>query len=84
MLSRWRYQTQQVLEAESVYRNKALVMQGALDEARRECLSLQASYAAKENILREELITKDKRLIHIQSSLDSLNEVTDSREVEQC
>ena len=63
----------QVEEVQQTYKNKTLVIQGALEEARRECMSMQAAFTAKEDSWREELGLKDKRLVSIQARFDDTN-----------
>lgn len=57
------------------FRVKELKITGALEEARREIVHLQANFEAKEQSFREELILKDRRLIQIQQRLDSVDDL---------
>jgi hypothetical protein len=64
-----------LLESQAAYQNKQLVIQGSLDEARREYTSLKIAFDAKETTLREELNLKDRQLISQQSRIDALSRV---------
>jgi DNA repair exonuclease SbcCD ATPase subunit len=63
---------EQVMEQ---YRLKELKITGALEEARREIIHLQANFDAKEESYREELMLKDRRLIQIQQRLDTVDDL---------
>jgi hypothetical protein len=51
-----------VQAAEKAYRDKHIQILGALDESRREILSMKKSFALREDELRQELAFKDKQL----------------------
>jgi hypothetical protein len=61
----------QVQDVISTYHTKELKILGALEEARRECARIQSVSDAREQTLRDELSMKDRRLIAVQSRLDS-------------
>lgn len=67
--------TKQIESVMEHYRAKELMIQGALEEARREIINMQANHAAIEQVNREELLLKDKRLVEIQQYLDEADEI---------
>lgn len=66
----------QIREVIQTYNEKELVINGSLDEARRELLQVQNSVAAKERVLREEMVLKDKRMVAMQAQLHAVDEIT--------
>lgn len=66
--------TKKIETAVEHYKAKELMIQGALEEARREIVYLQTTHSAQEQCHREELILKDKRLVEIQQYIDEVNE----------
>lgn len=67
--------TKQLESVMEHYRAKELMIQGALEEARREIINLQANHAALEQVNREELLLKDKRLVEIRQYLDEADSI---------
>lgn len=68
--------TKQIETVVEHYNAKELVVQGALEEARREIIHLQAVHSAQEQCNKEELVLKDKRLVEIQQYLDEVDEIS--------
>lgn len=66
--------TKQIESVMEHYKAKELMIQGALEEARREIINLQANHTAAQQVAREELLLKDKRLVEIQQYLDETDE----------
>lgn len=63
-------------QAMQAYKEKEFVIQGSLDEARREVMHLKNSFDAKQEVLQEELSVKDRRLVKMQAQLHAVDEIT--------
>jgi hypothetical protein len=67
--------TQKIEQVIDYYKTKELTILGALEEARREIVHLQAVHIAQEQSSRNEIVLKNKRLVEIQHRLDEIDEI---------
>lgn len=66
----------QLQEVMRNYHDKELIIHGSLDEARKEIVLMRSSFIAKEDTLREELASKDRIIITMQSKLHTVDDIT--------